>query len=285
MKRAAAILLVFASCGRQPQHSTGERYRTAVETFRHGEWGPALEKARAGARQTPPSSPFFYKFRILQAEILHYQSTRQAAAASLSSRVPERREFAAVEARRKMLQISVLQVSKEEKSKLLDEVLRQASALGDQDLLLDVEIRKGLQLSVDDPENARRIFLEARRRAAGIHDSYHEAIALNDLGMMSIKEHRFDEAITWLEQELVPARQAGDRFSIGAALNNLALCYTQLGAFDDAARWREEAIRWFGPDEVKSVRRDRLGETGRTYAVQGDMRRATEYFRQALALA
>ena len=31
--------------------------------------------------------------------------------------------------------------------------------------------------------------------------------------------------------------------------------------------------------------RDRLGETGRTYAVQGDMRRAVDYFRQALVLA
>ena len=286
MKRAVALVLVCTSCGHRPQNSPEERYRHAVETFRHGELAPALEQARAGARQTPPSSVFSFKFRLLEAEILIFQSKRPDAAAILSISVPERPGFAAVEARREMLQISVLEkLPKERKGKLLDEILRQASALQDEDLLLDAEIRKGLHLNADDPDAARRMFLEARRRAAGIHDRYHEAIALNDLGMMSIRQFRFDEAIAWLAEALVSARQANAGLAIAVALNNLAMCYTQLGAFDDAARWREEAIRWFGPGELKSMRRDRLGETGRTYAVQGDMRRATEYFREALALA
>src|SRR5690242_5978262 len=103
MKRAAALLLVCMSCGQRTQKSAEERYRTAVETFRHGELSLALERARAGARQAPPSSLVFYEFRLLEAETLIYQNNRPAAAAVLASGVPQRREFAAVEARRKML--------------------------------------------------------------------------------------------------------------------------------------------------------------------------------------
>jgi CHAT domain-containing protein len=286
MKRAVALLLVCASCGHRLQTSPEEGYRTVVKNFRHGELATALAQARAGARQTRPASPLFYKFRLLEAEILIYQSNRPAAASILTSGVPEGPELAALEARRRMLQLSVLgKLSREEKVRVLDEVSGQASRLGDVDLLLDAGIRKGMQLYTADPEEARRLFLEARTRAAGIHDSYHEAVALNDLGILVSHLNRYDEAIFWLEQALVQARQAGARLSIEAALDNLAMCYTKLGSFDEAVKRREEAAKWRGPDEPKFMRCNRLGETGRTCAVQGDMRRAAEYYRQALALA
>src|SRR5690349_18534845 len=105
MRRALAILLACSACGHSPRKAAEERYRTALAAFRHGELAPALEQSRSGARHTSPSSPLFYKFRLLEAEILSYQSNRQAAAAILSNSIPGAAGFAAVEARRKMLQI------------------------------------------------------------------------------------------------------------------------------------------------------------------------------------
>src|SRR5262249_34760984 len=204
-------------------------------SLQRGELTQALDATRSGARTSPTASQYYWKFLLLEADVLLYQGNPPAAAAILAQTVPDRPEFAEADVRQKIL-LSRLPAkqARQERIKLLDEAVRQATVLGDTGLLLDAEILKGYRLSSDDPERARGIFLSARQRAIGVNDAYHEAVALNNLGIMSIRKSRFDEAINWFEQGLIPAKRAGARPLIAAGLNNLAACYNQLGAFEDA---------------------------------------------------
>jgi CHAT domain-containing protein/Tfp pilus assembly protein PilF len=286
MKWAVVLLAVTTSCRPQPKVLQEQRYRNAVLTFRHGELTQALDQARSESRRAIPDSEYYWKFRLLEAEVLRYQGNPSAAAAILARSIPDRPEFMNVEARRKMLLSSLpTNQPKEEKRKLIDEAFRQAEILGDTDLLLDVEILKGYHLSADDPEQARWIFLGSRERAVGVKDAFHEAVALNDLGMLSIQKSRFDEAIHWFEQALDPAKRSAARPLISTALYNLAICYNQLGAYDEAEERLRQALGWFGSGEVKAVRRDLLATMAKTYEFGGNELKAVEYYRQALDIA
>ena len=286
MKWAVALLLVTTSCGPLPRSKQEQNYQNAVVTFRHGELTRALAEARSESKRASPDSEFFWKFRLLEAEILRYQGNPAAAAKILAETVPDKPSFANIEARRRMLLSSLpASQSKEQKRKLIEDALRQASVSGDTDLLLEVEIMKGYLLSADDPEEARRIFLDSGRRSVESNDSFHEAVALNDLGMLSIQKSRFDEAIPWFSQALEPAKRALTRPLIATALYNLAICYNQLGAHDDAEARLREALDWFGSGEVKAVRRDLLASMAKTYEFGGNESKAVEYYRQALELA
>src|SRR5438874_365139 len=149
MKRAVALLLLTMSCG--PQGSPEQRYRRAVLTLRRGELTQALDASRLEAGRSTPDSQYYWKFRLLEAEVLIYQGNPTAAAAILSRSIPDRQEFADIDARRKLLRAYLPKGQpKQETGKLIDDALRQASRLGDIDLLLDVEISKGYYLSPDD---------------------------------------------------------------------------------------------------------------------------------------
>src|SRR5262249_438252 len=162
---------------------------------------------RSGTRRSPPDSRPYWRFRMLEAEVLIYQGNSTAAATILAEKVPDRPEFTEIDVRCKMLE-SYLPAGqrKQERGKLIEDALRKASEVGDADLLLEVEILKGRQLSADDPGRARSIFMQARQRAVGLDDTFHQAVAINNLGMMSIRGSRFDEAINWFEQALTPAK-------------------------------------------------------------------------------
>jgi CHAT domain-containing protein len=285
--RCAAAFLVFtAACGPRRPSSPEERYRHAVLIFQQGGLAQAVSEARAGAAESPPGSLSFHKFRLLEAEILIYQGNSQAAAAILSHDVPNALEFAGISARLKMLRSYLLgSKSPKEKSRLLDDAWLQASSLRDDGLLLDIELLQGIHVSSTGAEKARSLFTGVRQRASSLKDAYHESMALINLGRLNIQMSRYDEAIQWLEQSLPPARQVKARLWMVAALNNLAICHTQLGAFDEAVKRRREAIEWFGTGEVKAMRRNILGEIGSTYDLQGDLQNAVAYYREALALA
>jgi CHAT domain-containing protein len=286
MKWVVVFLLATTSCGPQSKGSQEQRYHNAVLTFRHGELAQALDQARSESKRALPDSAYCWKFRLLEAEVLRYQGNPSAAAAILAKRVPETPEFADIEARRKMLLSSLpSNQPKEEKRKLINEAFQQAEALGDLDLLLDAEILKGYHLSADDPEQARRIFLDAMQRAISVKDSFHEAVALNDLGMLSIQKSRFDEAIRWFEQALDPAQRTAARPLIATALYNLVICYNQLGQHDEAVERLRGALNWFGSGEVEAVRRDLLASIAKTYESGGNEPKAVEYYRQALDIA
>src|SRR5579864_47687 len=70
--------------------------------------------------------------------------------------------------------------------------------------------------------------------AASIGDHYHQASALNDLGMGGLVSNRFDEALSRFE----PVLRLTDLepFTIySVSLYNAGICYAQLGEYERAA--------------------------------------------------
>ena len=288
MKSVLALTLLCAGCGRHFRPAPGEEYQRALAAFRQGDLAQAKDQAHSGSQRYPPSSTYHWRFRLLEAEALTYSGKLQLAAEILAQNVPDGHEFAELDARRDMLQGYLLLHRSEVAAglKLLNESYRKASQLGLSGLLGEIEVLKGTRLSLTGhSDEARTLLLSARQRAIGLGDPYQEATALMDLGMISARKSRFDEALGWFEQALSPAKRSGSRSIIAAILNNVAMCHTQLGDFDEANKRRREAIEWFGSSEVKAVRRDLFGEMGRTYASQGDLLKAIDCYRQALAIA
>lgn len=275
------MFLLLASCA---PHKQPASYGHALALFRRGELAEAREEVQKAATHCGPDQHCRWECRILLSEILIYLSHDNDARALLKGSPPDTPEFARLAVRRSML-LGYYHLNAGASSDLLDESYRQAVQRGLSDLLPEIEILQARRLfDSGRTEEARAAVLKAREQAVAQHDPYNEAAALNNLGMMSLVRSRFDEAIPWFEKTLEPARRAGASPLVTAAYNNLALCYTQLGAYDQALKLQQEANVWLGAGEIVSVRRDLLGEIGRTLALKGDTRRAIDYYRQALDL-
>jgi tetratricopeptide (TPR) repeat protein len=287
----AAAVLLCSSCGHRSSGSPEQNFARARALFRQGRLAEARDQVHLASRRCGPDLQCRWRLRLLEAEILIYMPRPDDARALLfSESPPQGPDFSALELRRRMLQgyllsCSHVQTEADAGAKLLDEAYQQALRLGLQDLQVEIEILQAGALSSRHAEEARSLFLKARELAVRLSDQYNEAVALNDLGFMSLNQRRYDEAIPWFTQALGLARRVDARLLVSAAFNNLALCHTQLGAYDQALKLQREALVWFGSGEAQAVRRDLLGEMGRTFALQGDTAKAIEYYRQALALS
>lgn len=289
MKRLSAVLLL-CSCGHRNPESPGQSYTRVLSTFRNGRLDEAFAQARLASGQCGSDVRCQWKFRLLEAEILTHQSKDDEAGALLWQSLPSGSDFAALELRRRMLQGYLLSFSRDETKaeagrKVLDDAYLQAAKLGLRDLLPEMEILKGNLLWARDLEKARVLYLKAKQHAIEQQDQYNEAAALIDLGMMAVKRARYDEAIPFFEQSLDRAKRIGARPMVTVAFHNLALCHTQLGAYDEALKLQQEALAWFGTGELPVVRRDLLGEMGRTLEFKGELQEAIKYYREALTLA
>ena len=94
----AAVLAASCSCGESPDAA----YNRIREVFLSGDLDKAIAGASAsGARwNNDRTSPWFWKFRLLQAEALTLESKNKDAADLLSDPVPARAELSQLEVRR-----------------------------------------------------------------------------------------------------------------------------------------------------------------------------------------
>jgi CHAT domain-containing protein len=287
----AAIVLLYSSCGHRSSGSSEQDFARAHSLFRRGELTKACDQIRLATKRCGPDLQCRWRLRLLQAEILIYvPSLDDARALLFSESPPQTPAFAALQARRQMLQglllfFSHVRTDTDTGNKLLAEAHQQALRLGLQDLQVEIEILQASALRTSHPKEARALFLKARELAVRQNDQYNEAAALDNLGFISLQQRRYDEAIPWFVQALGPARRMDARQLVAAAFTNLALCHTELGAYDEALKLQQEALVWLGAGEVKVVRRNLLGEMGRTLALKGDTAKAMQDYRQALALS
>jgi CHAT domain-containing protein len=284
----AAAVLLCSSCSHRNPGSSEQDFARASLLFRQGKLAQARDQVHAASQHCGSVLPCRWKLRLLEAEILIYMGKSADAHALLSESPPQSPDFAPVAARRSMLagwlqSFSSVASEAEAGNRLLEQAHQQALRLGLAGLQVEIEILQASALSTRRPEEARSLFLKARELAGKQNDLYDEATALNDLGYMSLQQRRYDEAISWFAQTLGPARRVDARPLVSAALNNLALCQTQLGAYDAALKLQQDALA--GTGEVMQVRRDLLGEMGRTLARKGDTAKAIDYYRQALDLS
>lgn len=278
---------MLCSCGHHSPETPAQKYTQILSLFRNSHYAEARTQADQAAKQCSSDLGCQYKFRLLQAEILIQQQKDNDARALLAQPLPGG-EFAALELRRRMLRGYLLffnPATADAGRKLLDEAYQEAAQRGFHDLIPEMEIYEGKIARAYDASRARALFLKARQHAVEQHDQFQEAAALNNVGMMSVRNARYDEAIPFFEQELEPAKRVDAREIVTSAYTNLGVCYTQLGAYDRALELEKEGLAWLGTGDSPVVRGHLLGEMGRAYELKGELQKAIPYYRDALALS
>ena len=120
------------------------------------------------------------------------------------------------------------------------------------------------------------LFRHVAEDAARRQEPYYEALAWNGIGMIRLKDWRFDEAIPWFQKAEEAARRGRVQRLIVAADQNLAICFAQLGSFEEAIESRRRAMKLLGAEGLAPYRMNLQWELGNTYLEQADPRKAVE---------
>ena len=288
-RQLVSIAVLLATCGCHQRPTAAGYYNESVRALRNGNAPQSLNLARLAAKACGPAAECRWSARLLEAEVLLSDDQFDAAAAVLAESPPQNAQFAALEARRKWL-LGDLAFSRG-KFEECEELLAQAAALaatsGAWQVDAETRLSRARLLFVyhHDSAQADATFRQVVAQAASRGDAYYEAGALNGLGMMRLKDWRFDEAIPWFQRAAETARRGGVQRLIVATGQNLAICYSQLGSFDEAVQSRQQAIDLLGENGLLPYRLNLRWEMGNTYQQRGDSAKALELYKQALPLA
>jgi DNA-binding SARP family transcriptional activator/Tfp pilus assembly protein PilF len=125
----------------------------------------------------------------------------------------------------------------------------------------------------------------ARAVAQRISDRAAEAMALNYLGAVHLKQSRNQQAADQLEQALALFRQVGDRTAQARVLNNLGIILCDQGRYREAIGLRRQALAIYletGDRFGAAIALDNIGDSEER---QGRYDLAARHCRQALAIA
>ena len=286
MSARAVVLLIFLllpACAESPGRLDQE-YGRAREAMWRGEFGSATQLAdRATSRVSGGSNPLAYwRFRLLSCELAILTRDFAAAERILTARLPDGPAFDALRARQRLLEAK-LQIE-QGNIRAGHEALGGARALGvsESDEALEIDRLDGqalLRLSQwsQGDEMLNRVLDTSDR----LSDRYHQAMALNDLGMGRVARNRYDEALPYFER-VIAMPDVGEWSIYAAALKNAGSCYQRLGQFDRALSLQQRA---FSIQEKRGKRESfvqALGEMGALYGLRGEPDHALPYFQRAL---
>jgi CHAT domain-containing protein len=290
---APALALVIAllgacACAGRSEHRVEQTFDAARLALRKGELADAMGWADQGVALTrsQPDSVWAWRLRLLREEILVAQLRLPEVLPLLSVSLPGGSQFDRLRVRQKYIEArtQVIQGRLQGALDTMDNATSAAPAEWD-DVRLDVEVLGGqVRLRLGRWADAESRLNQVVARAAATGDRYHQALALNNLGMSQLVRNRWDEALSWFERVLSFADLEQTTVH-GAALTNAGICYWRLGQFE-----RAEAIlrRAVDVHEHRGPRGDfeqALGELGDTYLQQGDNSRGLPYLQRALAVA
>jgi CHAT domain-containing protein len=228
-----------------------------------------------------------WKGRLLRCEILLYSHRAEEVLNQLRETVPPTPEFAALAARKAMLEAwAISTLGRADEADARFRVAHQAAeAAKAEEVLLDIETLQGRSLvSRQRYDEAEFVLRSALKRARALHLAYAEAGVQVNLGSSRVLRQRYDEAIPYFEEAAARAGP-GARALFFLARSNLAICYSQLGDYDRALEILSQSVAQYEHSGAKVYLQLSLGEAGRTYMVKGDLRAALPYLERALSLA
>ncbi|MGA7292822.1 MAG: CHAT domain-containing protein [Terriglobales bacterium] len=278
------ILLCGLACSREsPQASFDHAYGD----FAHGDLRQSQEEANREYLRFNNSSPeWAWRFRILEAESLLWQGMYAQALTTLGS-PPARPD-------NKDLLIEILAIEGAAHAHLhqfpqAEEELEQATQMcqvSSEATCGDViRARGSLAVQHGQIEAAGQLYGQSLRFAHAHDDHFLEETALLNLGLISLREGRFDEAIDWTNAAYQAATILGAEGEAQAALGNLGWAYYNLGDSEKSLELSLAAEK--GANHVGDVA-DQLSwitNAGYVYAGLGDLARAKQSYLKALGLA
>jgi CHAT domain-containing protein len=134
-------------------------------------------------------------------------------------------------------------------------------------------------------DDARQFFAQSLQFAHARGDRFLEITALLNLGLISLREEHFDEAVDWTDEAYKASTTFGANGEAEVALGNLGWAYYNLGDSEKSLKLSLEAeklARQAGKD-IDDL--SWITNAGYVYASLGDPSHAEESYRKALELA
>ena len=284
----AFLFLAAGSCA-QPAERAAVAYDQVVNALERGDLPRAEQLVRENEQhwRHAARSPWYWRFRLLNAEVLLSQGRAAEARAVVDAPLSVDEDALPLEARRaKILGHAALNLGRyDDARQFLEDASRHADAAGLVRLALEVDVLRGLLLIRTNKQEAGEAATQAAHaRAVEQHDPYWQAAAANNLGLERMRSFRFDEAIPFLEQALQAADSVqARRFS--ASLANLGLCYYRIGDFEKALSHLQKATEQQQQIGAMAGLQSSLGEIGNVHLMQGRAGQAIPYYERALTLA
>ncbi len=246
MKTRAALLvllLVLPACAGSPRQIEQD-YDQARQAMWRGDLPRAQTLADKGAaRHLAESEPLWHwRFRLLSCEVAILRRDFPAAEGILEERLPADGTFDGLRARQRLLDAK-LDVERG-RFRSAHEKLAQARSLDNRDseVRLDIDRLDGQALlRLGEWNEGDALLKDVLSKATDGADRYHQALALNDLGMSRMVRSRYDEALGYFER-VVAMPDLSDQTIYAVSLNNAGSCYQRLGQFDRAIALQQRAF-------------------------------------------
>jgi CHAT domain-containing protein len=255
--------------------------------FQRGDVVQAERDAEKGAlRFAKSDSELAWQFRLLQADALLWRGMSQEALAILHTPATPLRSKSS-----KIKKFSIESVaygrlhSFPEAESALQEADRVCAASQDQYCGEVLRAHGVLAIEQGQPDVARQSFRDSLLFARQRKDKFMEATALLNLGVASLRQEHFDEAVDWTEAAYEVANNIGAGMLATKALGNLGWAYYNLGDFERSLELSESAEK--RAFELRDIidQLSYLNNSGYVYARLSDYPRATRVYEQALSLA
>ncbi len=223
----------------------GEPAELAHHYLQAQDWRPALENLVLAARKAE--------------ENYAWQTTSKSYARALEvvEKLPDsdKERFELLAARERFLEHMD---HREERARVVEEMLELASRLGDKARVAEAHIRRiGVLMALADPEGATEAGREAITIFRELGDRAGEARAHREVGYVRSMNLDSAGAVEANLQALWIHRELGNRRAEAGDAGNIAHVYRGMGDHDSAIRWNEEALR------IDRELGDKLGESFR----------------------
>jgi CHAT domain-containing protein len=288
MRLALLLALVLMGCGRARLDSLESSYREARTLLRAEKPQAAWDQTEAALRQARPESVWYWRLRLLRAEILLAKREGKQAEEALNFQLPSGAQWRTEWARYRLCRgfAAYLLHNYDDAAEHLREAHSVAQSIGDTGLLAEIELRQGtLALAKGDFKDARGKFSRVLDQATRQGDAYLQMNATGNTGFVCLRSFHYDEAIPWFEQTATHARRLGAADSEARAMGNLGSCYFRLGDFDKAIEYFERAEKRFAQSGNRYERQIWLGNIGNIHLGRREYGEAAANYRQALEIA
>jgi CHAT domain-containing protein/Tfp pilus assembly protein PilF len=281
------LLLAAGSC--MQTGGAAAAYDRIVSDLERGNLQQAEQLVQESGQRWHDSaeSPWHWRFRLLNAEVLIARGRAADARRIADTPVPPEAERPLEARRLKILGHAALNLGQyEEAAQWLEAASRATEVAALPRLALEVDVLRGLLLiRTNNQAGGETLTRAAYDRAVQQNDAYWQAAAANNLGLERMRAFRYDEAIPFLEQALNAAESAGAQRFSAASLANLGTCYYRIGDFDKALAFLQRAAQSQEKIGALAGLQSSLGDIGNVHAIQGRNDLAVPYYQRALALA
>jgi CHAT domain-containing protein/tetratricopeptide (TPR) repeat protein len=280
------VLLLTVQCSRKQQATPDTLYRSIEQRFVAGELAQAAAEAARAAPVGAASGPLWAaKFRLQQAKIWVYQGHHQDALGLLKQPLPDRLPDATLGiTRNTLLSISLRRTGDKASA---TQALADAEKLCPNEVACaDVRLAQGIVgVENDRLADANHAFELCVNSARTRGDGFLQMQALLNLGVVALRQERYDAALDRFAESSVLANRIGARLALQKATGNVGWALYKLGdyrrALANSQLAGEQAAALGVPhDQVRW-----LNDAGLSQTRLGDLNAARTSFEQSLQLA